>query len=264
LIFSEEAESRVHKHTYIHTYIRTFIQVGHKTKQLVEDLKTLRKLLTCLITHDCVSFLDLLETLRATGAGEHGMMPFWLMTAPAERLFKHAKERVFRILTTHNNRDAPHVGNKRLECVLEANPKWTLLSNVLDEVVQTRAQMLADGSATADVLGGTIIVTRDERTASRARDVLCYGAQSCLRHAFKRFCTKKREAFNSTSKRAANRVNGGGAGATGAAAVSSRVGGSSGSAVPSANVPMTAAQVELQLLVEEGESALRMTCVPAC
>lgn len=41
-------------------------QLGAKTKSLVQDLKILRTLLQYLSQYDCVTFLNLLESLRAT------------------------------------------------------------------------------------------------------------------------------------------------------------------------------------------------------
>ena len=40
-------------------------QVGAKTRQLMEDLKTLRRVLHLLVDYDCVTFLDLLDNLRS-------------------------------------------------------------------------------------------------------------------------------------------------------------------------------------------------------
>ncbi|KAJ1464854.1 hypothetical protein T484DRAFT_1867431 [Baffinella frigidus] len=40
-------------------------EVGFKTRQLVEDLKTLQRLLTSLTHYDCVAFLQLRNALRA-------------------------------------------------------------------------------------------------------------------------------------------------------------------------------------------------------
>lgn len=112
-----------------------------------------------LVSHDCVNFLDLLETLRTTTHGEHGQAPFWLMTGAAQKLFAHAKERVYLI---HGDRGK----EKKLETVLEPNPKWTLLGTVLDEIRETRQELIEGGMPEYEV-GGTLVVVRDDRSASQ-------------------------------------------------------------------------------------------------
>lgn len=89
----------------------------------------MRKLLSCLVTHDAVTFLDLLHNLRSVTHSPTSSPPFWLMTHAAQRLFQHAKERVYTVHSTEG--DKPKMTLKR---VLEPNPKWTLLLSVLEEV----------------------------------------------------------------------------------------------------------------------------------
>lgn len=54
-------------------------QLGAKTKSLVQDLKILRTLLLYLTQYDCVTFLNLLESLKASekafgeNSGKHGI-----------------------------------------------------------------------------------------------------------------------------------------------------------------------------------------------
>ncbi|ELW67666.1 DNA repair endonuclease XPF [Tupaia chinensis] len=73
-------------------------QLGAKTKSLVQDLKILRTLLQYLSQYDCVTFLNLLESLRAS-----------------EKAFGQNSE-------------------TRKELVLESNPKWEALTEVLKEI----------------------------------------------------------------------------------------------------------------------------------
>ncbi|XP_043379772.1 DNA repair endonuclease XPF isoform X1 [Chelonia mydas] len=73
-------------------------QLGAKTKSLVQDLKILRTLLQYLTQYDCVTFLNLVESLRAT-----------------EKAFGQNSE-------------------LKRELVLESNPKWEALREVLKEI----------------------------------------------------------------------------------------------------------------------------------
>ena len=73
-------------------------KVGAKTKQLVEDLKTLRKLLGFVAEYDCVTFLDLLDNLRSSMLSDTGHPPFWMYLGAGRRLFDLAKERVFEVI----------------------------------------------------------------------------------------------------------------------------------------------------------------------
>lgn len=166
--------------------------MSQKTRQIVEDLKTLRKLLACLVTHDAVTFLDLLTNLKAMHS-DNASPAFWIMTQAANRLFENARDRVYTIHMSEGANPRPS-----LERVLEPNPKWTLVNSVLEEIAEHRNQLEREGVKN---VGVTLIVCRDERTAVGARDVICYGTERCLAHSFKRFCAKRREAYMHSYKK---------------------------------------------------------------
>ncbi|GAA5943954.1 ssDNA endodeoxyribonuclease RAD1 [Sporobolomyces koalae] len=76
-------------------------KVGPKTKGLVSDLTTLRKLQTFLLSMDSVRYLQYLETLLSSytptiGALDRKERPAWLGTPAADTIFKTARERVYR------------------------------------------------------------------------------------------------------------------------------------------------------------------------
>lgn len=79
-------------------------KVGPRTKQLVGDLATLRRLLTYLLSYDSLAFHAYLETLvasnttTATGAAKQHQSP-WMLTDAANIIFNTAKRRCY-ILTT--------------------------------------------------------------------------------------------------------------------------------------------------------------------
>ncbi|GAA5882826.1 hypothetical protein JCM3774_002928 [Rhodotorula dairenensis] len=75
-------------------------KVGPKTRGLVNDLSTLRKLQDYLLSFDCVRFNQYLETLLSThstviGALDRRDRPAWLGTAAADTIFTVARNRVY-------------------------------------------------------------------------------------------------------------------------------------------------------------------------
>ena len=117
-------------------------RVSPHSKSLVADLASLSRLLHHLLTHDCVSFYQLLETLRAEASGKGQSV--WLFTEAANVMFTHARGRVFAV------RDMQNVPLTQLRArverqggitpVLEPNPKWTLLTDVIREAYDEAAR----------------------------------------------------------------------------------------------------------------------------
>ncbi|GAA5918704.1 hypothetical protein JCM5296_003677 [Sporobolomyces johnsonii] len=75
-------------------------KVGPRTKGLVSDLTTLRKLQTFLLSFDCVRFCRYLETLLSSytptlGALDRRERPAWLGTPAADTIFTVARNRVY-------------------------------------------------------------------------------------------------------------------------------------------------------------------------
>lgn len=66
--------------------------LGKKTKQLVSDLKTLRKLLDYLVRYDAVTFLKYLDTLRVS----ESFRSVWIFAESSYKIFDYAKKRVYR------------------------------------------------------------------------------------------------------------------------------------------------------------------------
>ncbi|XP_064318121.1 DNA repair endonuclease XPF [Phalacrocorax carbo] len=71
-------------------------QLGAKTKSLVQDLKILRTLLLYLTQYDCVTFLNLLESLKASEKA-FGENSGWLFLDSSTSMFINARARVYRI-----------------------------------------------------------------------------------------------------------------------------------------------------------------------
>ncbi|KAJ7889609.1 hypothetical protein B0H13DRAFT_2041364 [Mycena leptocephala] len=143
-------------------------KIGPKTKQLVTDLGILRRLLLYLLTYDPLQFHAYLEALIATNTvtvmGVKQNRSPWMISDAAHIIFEVAKRRCYTISSTakltgglppQNAEDdddewntmdeiAGQIGDtaeKRprwlpegLEPVLEELPKWSLLSEILEEV----------------------------------------------------------------------------------------------------------------------------------
>lgn len=65
--------------------------LGKKTKQLVSDLKTLRKLLDYLVRYDAVTYLKYLDSLRAS----ESFRSVWIFAESSYKIFEYAKKRVY-------------------------------------------------------------------------------------------------------------------------------------------------------------------------
>ncbi|PWA00658.1 hypothetical protein BB558_003287 [Smittium angustum] len=121
-------------------------RVNQKTKQLVNDLGTLRFLMNILIEYNCVDFNDFLESLLLSNINSNQSIfrnnvdSAWMLTDSGNLLFNIAKERVFRI--NKNNLLDSFVPNRLkslgfpadLQLVLEPQSKWDTLSSILDDI----------------------------------------------------------------------------------------------------------------------------------
>lgn len=86
--------------------------LGKKTKQLVMDLKTLRKLLDYLVRYDAVTYLKYLDTLRVS----EGVRSIWIFADSSHKTFEFAKKRVYRLVQANGEKfPVPNksVGNKK-------------------------------------------------------------------------------------------------------------------------------------------------------
>jgi DNA excision repair protein ERCC-4 len=109
-------------------------RVSWKTKQIVNDLTVLRGMLHSLLTYDAVSFNRHLDTILAahsppSGSTKQNQSP-WLFLDAAHTIFDTSKRRVYTGKPAQgeaNNIDS-------LWPVLEEQPKWAILAEVLDEI----------------------------------------------------------------------------------------------------------------------------------
>nr|WJN24994.1 single-stranded DNA endonuclease [Tranzscheliella williamsii] len=183
-------------------------RVSPKTKQLVGDLTTLRNLLNYLLTYDAVTFNSYLETILATssttdkGTARHNQSA-WLFMDAANIIFNEAKKRVYlwndsKSLHNASNEADQHADDEQafleaeygrgaaqgsssrinamppeVEPVLEENPKWQLLREVLDEIEQEIHFNQNDTIGPAATTSNTILIMcNTERTGFQLRQIL--------------------------------------------------------------------------------------------
>lgn len=141
-------------------------QLSGKTKQLVEDLGTLRNLLLNLTQYDCVTFNVVVKSLRTT---ERALKTAgWMLLDAAENLFLTARARVYGKSLEENAKPD-----------LEENPKWTALTEIMKEI---RLEIDAQGEVFPSIK--TLIVAEDDRTCHQLRQILESGSQDFLKKIF--------------------------------------------------------------------------------
>ncbi|XP_078702726.1 DNA repair endonuclease XPF-like [Branchiostoma floridae x Branchiostoma belcheri] len=152
-------------------------QLSGKTRQLVADLKTLRTLLVYLTQYDCVTFYNLLQSLRGTEKS-FGKNSGWLFLDAANSMFVHARARVYgqsgKVAKGNDKATSAPPVNPDLH--LEENPKWKALWDVLQEVREENTKLGEQGSV--------LIAAYDDRTCSQIKEYLCDGSRSLLTRLF--------------------------------------------------------------------------------
>ncbi|NXP82461.1 XPF endonuclease, partial [Ramphastos sulfuratus] len=171
-------------------------QLGAKTKSLVQDLKILRTLLLYLTQYDCVTFLHLLESLKASEKA-FGENSGWLFLDSSTSMFVNARARVYRIAEEKPNQkgkafeksDVKKENELKRELVLESNPKWEALREVLKEI--------ENENNNSEDLGGpgqVLICASDDRACAQLRECIIAGAEAFLTRLYNKTFGKDEKA----------------------------------------------------------------------
>ncbi|KAJ7411087.1 DNA repair endonuclease XPF [Willisornis vidua] len=171
-------------------------QLGAKTKSLVQDLKILRTLLLYLTQYDCVTFLNLLESLKASEKA-FGENSGWLFLDASTSMFVNARARVYRIAEekphqkgkVSEKRDVKKETELKRELVLESNPKWEALREVLKEI--------ENENKNSDDLGGpgqVLICASDDRACAQLREYIIAGPEAFLTRLYNKSFGKDEKA----------------------------------------------------------------------
>jgi DNA excision repair protein ERCC-4 len=145
-------------------------RVSWKTKQIVNDLTVLRGMLQSVLALDAVSFLQQLDTIHAAhspapGTTRQTQSP-WLFLDAAQTIFDTAKKRVY----SSNQRPGPDTTNiDALRPVLEEQPKWAVLADVLEEIDR---DLYFEPAVRDDSNGTILIMCSDTNTCRQLRDYL--------------------------------------------------------------------------------------------
>lgn len=107
-------------------------KVSSKTKSLLQDIKTIRRLLSYLTGYDCVTFLSFIETLIAAASPSSvfkSETSQWLLLDAAQVVISTAKNRVYK------------KKGEIIEPVLESQPKWKILMDILGEITLEKQEI---------------------------------------------------------------------------------------------------------------------------
>ncbi|KAK1986143.1 DNA repair protein [Colletotrichum cereale] len=145
-------------------------RVSWKTRQIVNDLSVLRGMLQSVLTLDAVSFLQHLDTIHAAhspppGSTRQNQSP-WLFLDAAQTIFETARRRVYSASSKAATVDA---NIDSLRPVLEEQPKWAWLADVLTEIDNS---MHFDPPVRDDSNGTILIMCGDTNTCRQLRDYL--------------------------------------------------------------------------------------------
>ncbi|KAK2060940.1 DNA repair protein [Colletotrichum caudatum] len=145
-------------------------RVSWKTRQIVNDLSVLRGMLQSVLTLDAVSFLQHLDTIHAAhspppGSTRQNQSP-WLFLDAAQTIFETARRRVY---SASSKAATPDANIDSLRPVLEEQPKWAWLADVLTEVDNS---MHFDPPVRDDSNGTILIMCGDTNTCRQLRDYL--------------------------------------------------------------------------------------------
>ncbi|XP_042856458.1 DNA repair endonuclease XPF-like [Penaeus japonicus] len=156
-------------------------QLSARTKMLIADLKVMRTVLMYLTQYDCVTFYNLINSLKTTEKAIQSSG--WMFLGAAETLFVNAKLRVFGSGASPTKKTVreDNANKKKREYIdqnLEVNPKWLALSEVLAEIREEVQE--------SKNLEKCLVVTHDDRTAQQLKEYLVDGAKVVLSRIFYR------------------------------------------------------------------------------
>lgn len=149
-------------------------RVSYKTRQMVNDLSILRSILHALLTYDAVSFNKYLDTILAAhqpppGSNRQNQSP-WLFLDAANTIFETAKRRVYTGKPVDG--EAPGASGAlpdSLRPVLEEQPKWAVLADVLEEIER---DVYFNPGLRDDSNGTTLIMCSDQGTCRQLKEYL--------------------------------------------------------------------------------------------
>nr|GMD94214.1 DNA repair endonuclease UVH1 [Ipomoea batatas] len=188
--------------------------LGKKTKQLVSDLKTLRKLLDYLVRYDAVTYLKYLDSLRAS----ESFRSVWIFAESSYKIFEYAKKRVYHFGRSDSGQlagqskssatrkrkagddkkdeDSSASTSSRvvLQEVLEEEPKWKVLRDILKEIQEEREKEAASGEVIAAEDNDIVLVAcKDERSCVQLENCITNCPRKVMREEWENYLLSKVE-----------------------------------------------------------------------
>ncbi|CAN6314366.1 unnamed protein product [Urochloa humidicola] len=203
--------------------------LGKKTKQLVADLRTLRKLLDYLVRYDAVTYLKYLDTLRVS----EGVRSVWILADSSHKIFELAKRRVYQVVRAadgvkvstdnkgtptkkrkvahssagkgkenenedstadkHNTQKVNADAGIVLDEVLEEAPKWKVLRELLQEIAEEQTKPDGDNAQDEDGCGIVLVTCKDERTCFQLQECISKGPHKVMREEWEKYLLGKAE-----------------------------------------------------------------------
>lgn len=144
-------------------------RVSWKTKQIVSDLTVLRGLLQAVVGMDAVQFLQNLDTIHAAhspapGSTRQNQSP-WLFLDAAQTIFDVGRKRVY----SGVNKPGADSNIDSVRPVLEEQPKWAVLADVLQEIDR---DLYFEPTARDDSNGTILIMCSDAASCRQLKEYL--------------------------------------------------------------------------------------------
>ncbi|KAF2083300.1 DNA repair protein [Saccharata proteae CBS 121410] len=147
-------------------------RTSFRTRQIVRDLSLLRDILHTLLTYDAVQFNRYLDTVHAASSPPPGSTRLnqspWLFLDAAQTVFDTARRRVY----TGKLADAApaqNAGPNPLQPVLEEQPKWAQMAEVLEEIER---DVYFNPKPQDDSSGAILVMCSDNATCRQLREYL--------------------------------------------------------------------------------------------
>jgi DNA excision repair protein ERCC-4 len=137
-----------------------------KVKQIAGDLRTLRTMLSYLVTRDAIEFCKYLDLTVAASQSKSARMNQspWLFLDAAHTIIETARHRVY----AGKLNDAPGHQMDDIRPVLEELPKWSVLGGILEEI----EQHVYTNPVRDDSSGAILIMCEDNATCAQLRDYI--------------------------------------------------------------------------------------------
>lgn len=151
-------------------------RTSFKTRQIVNDLGVLRSMLNALLTYDAISFQKYMDTIFASlqpppGSSRQNQSP-WMYLDAANIIFDTARRRVYSGNPKASLEGAQNEGT--LQPVLEEQPKWALLAEVLEEIERDaylNPSIRDDSNGTILIICSSNFVCRQIKEYLQTKDV---------------------------------------------------------------------------------------------